>query len=83
MATGCQIGSSMFASINVYVFRLDQKQRRNGEACRASPTCFWSSLINLIVKRDLGGFLSIIIRGPRGVKTAKQLKRNRSFVRTC
>ena len=28
----------------------DQKQRRNGEACRASPTCFWSSLIKLISK---------------------------------
>ena len=27
-----------------------QNQRRNGEACRASPTCFWSSLINLISK---------------------------------
>ena len=28
----------------------DQKQRRNGEACRASPTCFYSSMINLILK---------------------------------
>ena len=24
--------------------------RRNGEACRASSTCFWNSLINLISK---------------------------------
>ena len=30
--------------------RLDQKQRRNGEAFRASPTCLWSSLIDLYGK---------------------------------
>ena len=35
-------------SFDVSIIRRDQKQRGNGEACRADPTCFWSSLINLI-----------------------------------
>ena len=33
-------------------FRRDQKQHRNGEACRANPTYFWSSPINLISKEN-------------------------------
>ena len=41
---------------NLYKIQLHQAYQarpgtaRNGEACRASPTCFWSSLINLISK---------------------------------
>ena len=35
-------------TFDIKFIRRDQKQRRNGEACRASPTCFWLSLINLI-----------------------------------
>ena len=46
------------------VFRRDQKQGRNGEACRASPTCFWSRLINLISKdTNMVFYLSCIIIG--------------------
>ena len=53
----------------------DQK-RRNGEACRASPTYFWSSLINLISKDTYVVFyLSCIIRITfNGEKTVKEMK---------
>ena len=37
-------------SMLMYFIRRDQKQHRNGEACQASPTCFWSSLIKLMSK---------------------------------
>ena len=40
----------MLVSFDIKFISLDQKQRRNGEACRASLACFWSSLINLISK---------------------------------
>ena len=46
----------MLVFIDIKFIRRDQKQRRNGEACRASPTCFWSSLINLISKKTLTCF---------------------------
>ena len=35
---------------DIRFIRQDQTQRRNGNACRGSPTCFWSSLINLSSK---------------------------------
>ena len=51
---------NMLVSFDIEFIRRDQKQRRNGEACRASPPCFWSSPINLISKeRHLRGFLFI------------------------
>ena len=40
----------MLVSFDIKFIRRDQKQRRNGEACRACPTCCWSSPINLISK---------------------------------
>ena len=40
----------MFVSFDIQFIRRDQKQRKNGEACRASPACFWASQINLISK---------------------------------
>ena len=40
----------MLVSFEIKFIRRDQKQRRNGEACRAIQTCFWPSLINLISK---------------------------------
>ena len=40
----------MLVSFDIKFISRYQIQRRNGEACRASPTCFWSSLINLISK---------------------------------
>ena len=40
----------MLVSFDIKFMRRDQKQRRNGEACQASPMCFSSSLINLISK---------------------------------
>ena len=62
-------------------FRRDQKQRRNDEACRASPTCFWSNLINLISKDTHEFFyLSCIIRRFNGKKIAIQIKSRCSFV---
>ena len=53
----------------------DQKQRKNGEACRASPMCFWSSLINLVLKDNYVVFyLPCIISRFNGEKTAKKMK---------
>ena len=40
----------MLESFDIMFIRRDQKQRKNGETCRASPTRFWSSLINFILK---------------------------------
>ena len=45
-----EIENTMLVSFDIKFIRQDQKQCRNGEACRASPTCFWSSLINLTAK---------------------------------
>ena len=71
-------------TFDIKFIRLDQKQRRNGEACRASPTCFSSSLINLISKYTIMVFyLSCIISRFDGEKTTKQMKNRRNFVRTC
>ena len=65
----------MLVSFDIKFIRRDQKQRRNGEACRASPTCFWSSLINLISKdTHVFFYLFCIISRFNGEKTAKQIK---------
>ena len=45
-----EIENTMLLSFDIKFIRRDQTQRANGEACRASSTCFWSSLINLISK---------------------------------
>ena len=44
------IENTMLAFFDIKFIMRDQKQCRNGEACRASPAYFWSSLINLISK---------------------------------
>ena len=44
------IENTMLVSFDIRFIMRDQKRRRNGGACRASPTCFWSGLINLISK---------------------------------
>ena len=54
-----QIENTMLLSFDTKFIRRDQKQRRNGEACRGCLTCFRSNLINLITK-DICGFLFII-----------------------
>ena len=36
----------MLVAVDIKFIGLDQKQRRNSQVSRASPTCFWSSLIN-------------------------------------
>ena len=65
----------MLVSNVIKFIRRDQKQHRNGEACRASLTCFWSSLINLISKGINVVFcLSCIISRFNGEKTANKLK---------
>ena len=75
------IENTMLVSFDTQFIRQNQKQRRNGEACRASPTYFWSSLMNLISKDSYVVFyLSCIINRLNGEKTAEQMK---SFVRTC
>ena len=38
----------MLVSFDIKLIRRDQKQRNNGDACWASLTCFWSSLITLL-----------------------------------
>ena len=74
----------MFVSFDIEFIRRDQKQCRNGEACRASATCFWSSLINMISKDTFVVFyLSCIVSRFNGEKTAKQMKSRCSFVQTC
>ena len=45
-----KIENIMLMSFDIKFIRRDKKQRRDGEACRASPTCFWSGLINLTSK---------------------------------
>ena len=34
------IENTMLVSFDIKLIRRDQKQHMNGEACRASPTCF-------------------------------------------
>ena len=68
---------------DIKFIRRDQKQRRNGEACRASPTCFWSSQINLIPKDTYMVFYLCINCISKGVKRLKQMKETHSFVRKC
>ena len=36
----------VYRKCHVSCFSVDQKQRMNGEPCRASPSCFSSRLIN-------------------------------------
>ena len=56
------IENTMLVSYDIKFITQDQKRRRNGEACRASPACFWSSLINLISNDTYAVFyLSCII----------------------
>ena len=45
---GMVIENTILVSFDIEFIRRYQKQCRHGEACRASPTCFWPSLINLI-----------------------------------
>ena len=67
--------NTMLVSLDIKFIRRDQKQHRNGEACRASLTCFWSSLINLISKdTDMVFYYSWIITRAYCNKTAKQMK---------
>ena len=74
----------MFVSFDIKFIGRDQKQHRNGEACRASPTCFWSSLINLISKDTYVVFyLSYFISRFNVEMTAKRMKSRRNFVITC
>ena len=69
--------NTMFVSFDNKFIRQDQKQRRNGEAFRASLTCFWSSQINLILKDIYVIFyLSCIIRRYNGKKKARQMKKD-------
>ena len=73
----------MLVSSDIKFIRRDSKQSRNGKACRASPTCFCLSMINLISKDTyVVLYLSCIISRFNGEKTVKQLKSRHSFVRT-
>ena len=57
------IENTMLVSFDIRGIRRDQKHCRNGEACRATPMCFWSSLINLILKdNNVVFYLSCFIR---------------------
>ena len=44
------IANTILLPFDIKIVRQIQKQRKNGEACQASPTYFWSSLINLTPK---------------------------------
>ena len=50
------IENTVLVYFDIKFIKRDQNQRRHGEACRASSTCFWSSLINLISKKTLTWF---------------------------
>ena len=68
----------MLVSFDIKCIRRDQKQGRNGEACRASPTCFWSSLIKLVSKDTDMVFLIImhlykILRREERQRSEKQM----------
>ena len=66
----------MLVACDIKLIRRDQKQRGNCEACLASPTCFWSSLINLISKDTALVFcLSCNIRRFKGVRRLKKIKK--------
>ena len=68
----------MLVSFDIKFIRRDQKSRRNGEACQASPTCFWSSLINSISKDIYVVFhLLCIINRYNDEKTVEQMKSRR------
>ena len=74
----------MLASFDVKSIGQDKKRRRNGKACRASPTCFRSSLTNLMLKDTKDFFyLPFIISRFNGEKIAKHMKSRHSYVRTC
>ena len=69
--------------LDIKFIRRDQTKHRNGEACRASPKFFWSSLINLISKDSymyVVFYLSCIISRFNAEKTAKQIQSRCSFV---
>ena len=60
----------MLMSFDIKFIRQDQKLRGNGAACRDHPTCFWSSLINLISKNaSVVFYLSCIISRSNGEKS--------------
>ena len=40
-----EIENTMLVPFDIKFIGRDQKQRSNGEACRASPTCFWSDAV--------------------------------------
>ena len=64
--------------------RGDKKQRRNGEARRASPTSFRPRLINLTSEDTFVVFcLSCIISRCNDEKAVKQMKSRRRFGRNC
>ena len=78
------IENTMLVSFDIKFIRRDQKQRRNSEACRASPTCFRSSLINLIFKdTNVVFYLSCTISKFNGEKLATQVKSRHSVFGTC
>ena len=78
------IENTILVCFDIKFIRRDQKQLKNGEACRGSLTFFGLSLINLISKDTCMVFyLSYIICGSNGEKTEKQTKSRRSFVHTC
>ena len=47
----------MLVAFDINFIRQNQEPHRNGKACRASPKCFWLSLINLI-SEDLPYFFA-------------------------
>ena len=62
----------MSVSFDIKFFRRDLEQHKNNEVCRASPTCFCSSLINLIPKdTNMVFYLSWTIRKLQGINSVK------------
>ena len=72
----------MLVSFDIKFIRRDKKQRKTGEACRASPTCFWSSLINLISKTYVVFYLSCFISRFNGEMRTKQMKKKKKKKKT-
>ena len=63
----------MLVSFDIKFIRRDQKQCKNGEAYRDSPTCFWASLINLISKdTNMVFYLSCVIKDFRANRASSK-----------
>ena len=74
----------MLVSFDIKLIRQNQKQCRNSEACRASPTLFLVEPDKLDVSRNCHGFLFIVHdQKIQRHKEGKKMKTKLSFIGSC